>query len=146
MSLASPPLFRLASTEASHLTLESAQGDVAHLFVLEQDIIRVMVLPGGRLEMGRTWAIAPGQDDVPPQGRDRFDLNGFSLPAFTQSVDDANLTIETEAIRLTIRLAGLFCIWDIKTGGVWRRAARDRQTQAYDFGYWDGGPRHYLRR
>jgi alpha-glucosidase len=146
MSLAAPPLFRLASTEANHLTLESDQGDVAHLFVLEQDIIRVMVLPGGRLEMGRTWAIAPGQDDVPPQGRDRFDLSGFSLPPFAQSVDDASLTIETEAVRLMVRLAGLFCVWNIKTDGQWRRAARDRQTQAYDFGYWDGRPRHYLHR
>ena len=106
MSLAEPPLFRLVSSEAGHLTLESDQGDLAHLFVLEQDIIRLMVLPGGRLEMDRTWAIAPGLDDVPPPGRDRFDLSGFSLPAFTKSIDGASLTIETETIRLTVRLAG----------------------------------------
>src|ERR1700689_5053986 len=128
MSLAAPPLFRLVRSETNHLTLESDQGDLAHLFVLEKDIVRVMVLPGGRLDMARTWAIAPGQDDVPPEGRDRFDLGGFSLPDFGQSLDADRLTIETGQIRLTVRLAGLFCTWEIKIGGEWRRATRDRQT------------------
>ena len=146
MSLDAPPTFRLASSETNHLTLESDRGDVAHLFVLEQDIVRVMVLPAGRLEMARTWAIAPGLDDVPARGRDRFDLSGFSLPAFTQSSDADQLVIETDQILLTVRLAGLFCVWHIKIDSQWRRAARDRQTQAYNFGYWDHRVRHYLRR
>jgi len=145
-SLAAPPRFHLAVTDGARLTLETDQGDVAHLFVLEDDIIRVMVLPGGRLDMGRTWAIAPGQDDVAPQGRDRFDLRGFSLPNFAQSLDSDSLTIETSLVRLSVRLAGLFCAWEIKLDGEWRRGARDRQTQAYNFGYWDQRVRHYLRR
>jgi alpha-glucosidase len=146
MSLANPPLFRLATCDAGHLTLESDQGDVVHIFVLEEDIIRVMVLPGGELEMPRTWAIAPGEDDVAQEGRDRFDLAGFSLPSFTQTFDQGRLILETALIRLTINLAGLFLTWDLKVDGKWRGAARDRQTQAYDFGYWDGKVRHYLRR
>ena len=31
-------------------------------------------------------------------------------------------------------------------GGEWRKIAADRPTQAYDFGWWDGKPRHYLAR
>ena len=146
MSLSSPPLFRLARTDANHITLESNQGDLAHLFVLEDDIIRVMVLPGGRIDMDRTWAIAPGADDVATKGRDRFDLSGFSLPQFVQSLDSGQLIIETSHVRLTVRLAGLFCAWDIKIDGQWRSAARDRQTQAYNFGYWDDQVHHYLHR
>jgi alpha-glucosidase len=146
MSLASPRLFRLATTDGACLTLQSEQGHLAHIFVLEDDIIRVMVLPGGQLDMPRTWAIAPGLDDVPPEGRDRFDLSGFSPPAFSQSLGDDTLTIETSHIRLTVRLAGLFCAWDIEIDGEWRRVARDRQTQAYNLGYWDGAVRHYLQR
>ena len=146
MSLADPPLFRLTGSEANRLTLESDRGDVAHLFVLEEDIVRVMVLPGGGLTMARTWAVAPGMDDVEPSGRGRFDLSGFSLPDFTQSLDGGVLLIETALIRLSVRLAGLFCAWETRVGGAWRKAARDRQTQAYNFGYWDQRVRHYLRR
>jgi alpha-glucosidase len=146
MSLAEPPLFHLAAVDGAHLTLESDRGGVAHLFVLEEDIIRVMVLPGGRLEMGRTWAIAPGQEDVPAEGRDRFDLAGFSAPPFVHRIEDGALCLETASVRLTVRLAGFFCLWELKIDGGWRRVARDRQTQAYDFGYWDGRVRHYLRR
>ena len=146
MSLADPPLFRLASSDGAHLVLESDRGDLAHLFVLEEDIVRVMVLPGGRVDQPRTWAIAPGLADVEPQGRDRFDLSGFALPAFTWVLDADALVVETSQIRLTVRLAGLFCVWDIRTGGQWRRAAQDRPTQAYNLGYWDHRVRHYLRR
>ena len=64
MTLAAPPRFSLAAREAGHLRLASDQGDAAHIFVLEADIIRVLVLPGGRLEQPRTWAIEPGADDV----------------------------------------------------------------------------------
>ncbi|HEX4180242.1 MAG TPA: glycoside hydrolase family 31 protein [Caulobacteraceae bacterium] len=146
MSLAQPPLFALVASELGRLTLQSDQGDIAHIFVLEPDIIRVMVLPGGTLEMARTWAIAPGADDVPREGRDRFDLSGFSLPAFVQTLEGNDLTLETDLIRLTVDLSGLFLGWDLKLDGEWRRVARDRRTQAYDFGYWDGKVRHYLSR
>ncbi len=146
MSLAAPPLFRVTSTEANRITLLSDQGDIAHILVLEPDIVRVMVLPGGRLNMKRTWAIAPGLNDVPPEGRDRFDLTGFSRPAFQRTLDEDVLTLETEQIRLNVHLAGFVCAWDLKIDGEWRSIARDRPTQAYDFGYWDGQVRHYLRR
>jgi len=126
MSLASPPRFHLAATKANRLTLESDQGDVAQLFVLDADIIRVMVLPGGRLDMARTWAIAPGQDDVPPQGRDRFDLSDFSLPDFIQTLAADSLTIETQCVRLTVRLSGLFCRWEAANGAARRGIVRPR--------------------
>jgi alpha-glucosidase len=146
MSLADPPLFRLAERAPGRLTLRSAEGDVVHLFVLESDIVRVMVLPGGELRQPRTWAIAPGLEDVPAEGRDRFDLSGFSLPDFAVDAGEDILRIETDRLRLRIRLKGLFCSWAVRRDGAWRDMLRDRPTQAYDFGWWDGRPRHYLRR
>ena len=146
MSLADPPGFHLQSVEGARLTLASGHGDLVHIFVLEDDIVRVMVLPGGRLEMARTWAIAPGLDDVPDDGRDRFDLSGFRLPEFEYAVDGQFIRVQTSRVRLTVRLAGFFCRWEIRVDDDWRLVARDRQTQAYDFGYWDGRPRHYVRR
>jgi hypothetical protein len=46
VTLAAPPRFSLAAREAGHLRLASDQGDAAHIFVLEADIIRVLVRLG----------------------------------------------------------------------------------------------------
>jgi alpha-glucosidase len=146
MSLAAPPRFELSAREAGHLTLASDQGDRAHVFVLEDDILRVLVLPGGRLNEPRTFAIAPGAEDIALEGRGRFDLVGFSLPHFVLDSDTENLRIETSTIQLSIRLKGLCCSWALRAGSEWRPAAADRPTQAYNFGWWDERVYHYLRR
>lgn len=146
MSLARPPRFALAERVAGRLTLASDQGDAAHLFVLEEDIVRVLLLPGGRLDQPRTWAIAPGAEDVARDGRDRFDLAGFALPHFTLEIDAETLRIETATIQLSVRLAGFFCSWALRQNAEWSLAASDRPTQAYNFRYWDERVHHYLRR
>jgi alpha-glucosidase len=146
MSLANPPHFALTGREPGPLTLASNQGDTAHVFVLEEDIVRLLVLPGGRLNETRTWAIAPGAEDVAFDGRDRFDLSGFTLPDFRLTADTETLQIETAAFRLTIRLAGFFCDWALRIGAGWASVARDRPTQAYNFGYWDKRVTHFLHR
>jgi alpha-glucosidase len=146
MSLARPPRFAVAARGAGHLTLESDQGDTAHVFVLEDDIIRLLILPGGRLNERRTWAIAPGLEDVSLEGRDRFDLDGFSLSPFSVEYDADHLHIETEAIRLFLRLDGFFCSWALRLGTEWLPVAQDRTTQAYNFGFWDERIYHYTRR
>ena len=73
MSMDFIPVFSFADRVGCRLTLKSAEGHVAHIFVLEEDILRIMVLPGGKLRFPRTWAVAPGLEDVPYEGRDRFD-------------------------------------------------------------------------
>ena len=146
MSLANPPHFRLAGAQGGHLTLKAGGGAVAHVFVLEADILRLWVLPDGAPRQPKTWAIAPGTDDVAAAGRDRFDLTNFTLPEFTLHQDDHVLRIETAQVRLTIRLAGFFCSWEQRLAGAWTPAARDRPTQAYNFNYWDERVYHYLRR
>ncbi len=76
-TLLKPPVFHLAARDGNRLTLKSDGGAVAHVFVLEDDILRVLVLPDGVLKQPKSWAIAPGLEDVPTEGRDRFDLSGF---------------------------------------------------------------------
>ena len=147
MRLDRPPVFALhARHHDNHLELRSPDGHRAHIFVLEQDLVRALVLPGGELRMPHTWAVAPGLPDIPPQGRDRMDLSGFSLPAFNLREEDDHLTLETERIRLRIRLAGLHCHWESMHGGQWKFAGADRATQAYNFGWWDQRVYHYLTR
>ena len=144
-SLDRPPLFEVESAEGGHIVLASDCAARAHIFVLEDDIVRVLVLPDGELKQPRSFAIAPGQDDIADGGRHRLDLDGFASPPFALRQEGGGLELETPIVRLTVRLEGFKCRWQI-FDGEWKNAARDRPTQAYDFGWWDGGVRHYLAR
>ena len=146
MSMSCNPVFAPQIQEDNHLVLRSAEGHVAHIFVLEEDIIRIMLLPNGELRFPRTWAIAPGAEDVAYEGRDRFDLSGFSLPNFLQEQEGDVLRIATAQIRLSISLTGFYCQWESKIDGQWQVAASDRYTQSYNFGWWDDKVYHYLKR
>ncbi|MBV8682932.1 MAG: glycoside hydrolase family 31 protein [Caulobacteraceae bacterium] len=145
-SLADPPVFRLAGRDGPRLDLEADGGVRAHVFVLEHDIIRVLVLPDGGLKFPRTWAIAPAMDDTAWEGRDRFEVAGFSCPEFDLTQDAEGLVVATSRLRLRVAWRSLRCRWDLREGEAWRPIAADRATQAYDFGWWDGKVRHYLKR
>ncbi|HUO92454.1 MAG TPA: glycoside hydrolase family 31 protein [Rhizomicrobium sp.] len=146
-SLANPPRFSLARRDGARIALSSDAGFAAHIFVLEPDIIRVALLrDGGGFSMPRTWAIAPGADDVAEEGRDRFDVSGFSCPSYELAEQDGSLVISTGRLRLTIALSGFHCSWDMATPQGWQRIARDRATQAYNFGWWGSKVCHYLKR
>ena len=142
-----PPQFRLAGRDRGLLTMVSDTDAVAHVFVLEPDLFRLFMLPVGAARHPRTWTVAPGAEDVAEAGRDRFDLSGFSAPDFSiDQSDAATLVVQTSRVRLSIALLGLCCRWDVMTARGWVTAASDRPTQAYNFGWWPGGPRHYLAR
>jgi len=141
-----PPLFRIRAKARGRVELASSTQAAAHIFVLEDDIVRVMVLPDGAPRMPATWAIAPGLDDVPVEGRDRFDVSNFTCPEFTLAEQAEWISIETPRIRLRIGLRGLGCQWAIRVNGQWIDAAADRPTQAYNFGWWDDKVYHYLVR
>lgn len=146
MRLDHPPCFALDGRDGNHLALRSPEGAAAHVWVLEEDIVRVLVLPHGTPRMPRTWAIAPGLDDLPAEGRDRFDVAGFALPPFALAQEGTRLRITTGAVRLHVELQGFFCRWESLRDGRWHLAAQDRPTQAYNFGWWDERVYHYLRR
>ena len=145
-SLASPPVFVLVSSVGNHLVLRSPEGHVGHVFVLEDDIIRVMVLPEGRLRCPRSWSVCPGEEDMPATGRDRFDLTGFALPDYALHHSPGQVVMTTQQLRLTVTLTGLHCRWENRISGEWRAAAADRSTQSYNFGWWDQRVHHYLKR
>jgi len=148
MRLDHPPVFALQSRNGNHLVLASDSAAVAHIWVLEEDIVRVMLLPQGRPQMPRSWTVAPGLENLPAEGRDRFDVSGFSLPAFACELeqDGAQLRISTAAVRLSITLKGFFCNWESRHQGRWQASAADRPTQSYNFGWWDDKVYHYLQR
>jgi alpha-glucosidase len=126
--------------------LVSDAGFEVDIFVLEPDIVRVLHRPPGGSRGPRTWAIAPGAEDVADEGRDRLDVSGFSGPDFTLEEADGRLVVATARLRLTVRLEGLSCAWEMAADDGWVAIARDRPTQAYNFGWWGEGVRHYLVR
>lgn len=145
-SLSAPPRFSLASRNGPQITLTSDTSAVAHVFVLEADIIRVLLLADGQVTSPPSWTIAPGAEDIAEPGRDRLDVSGFTHPEFALTETDDSLTITTTRLRLTIARTGLVCTWHQHDGQGWSLLAEDRPTQAYNFGWWDQATYHYLKR
>lgn len=146
MSMSRNPFFSLVHRDANRLLFVGDGSHIVNVFVLEDDILRVLLLPGGDLRFPRTWAIAPGMDDVPFEGRDRLDTTGFSLPDFDFAETDEVFVITTASVRLTIGRAGFQCAWETRAGGEWVKVAADRPTQSYNFSWWDDKVYHYLKR
>jgi alpha-glucosidase len=145
-TLSSPPLFTLTEQVRGRLTLKADTGTVAHLFVLEEDIARLLLLADGSVTSPPSWAIAPGMEDVAEPGRDRMDVSGFTCPDFRVVSDAEQLIVETTRLRVRIALRGLLCVWEQREANEWRVMSSDRPTQAYDFGWWDGRTHHYCQR
>lgn len=145
-TLSNPPRFALTGRVAGRVTLTADTGAVAHLFVAEEDVVRLLVLPTGAVTSPPGWAIAPGAADIADPGRDRMDMGGFACPDFRCDEADGVVTVETARLRVTVRLHGLHCRWEQRAGDDWVAMAADRSTQAYDFGWWDGRAHHYLQR
>ena len=137
----------LKSTDGNVLTFTSeAVSEIVRVFVLEDDIVRVLITNGDLL-LKKTWAVAPNMEDIPRKGRDRLDISPFSCPKFTTSEKDGVFVLETAKIRLCITLDGFKASWYEKNNETWTLVARDRQTQNYNFaGSLGDGLWHYMER
>jgi len=149
MSIREKYLFKFLRQEENCLWFTLENSDVkARVFVLEEDIIRVLITEGNQLQMPNTWLVAPNMDDVPMRGRDRLDLSPFSLPTFTSCERDEVYVIETEQLQMKIQLDGFKVSWFYKEReGVPIHLMNDRKTQAYNLdGSLGEGIYHYIER
>ncbi|SMP50794.1 glycoside hydrolase family 31 protein [Anoxynatronum buryatiense] len=116
------------------------------VFVLEENIIRVMLIEK-EVSLDKSWLVAPGMDDIAKEGRDRFDISPFSLPAFTHELTDHQCTISTAKLKVVFDLNGMKATWYARLEGSEVEFAKDRKTQAYNLNHSLGnGPSHYLAR
>ncbi|WP_415762211.1 TIM-barrel domain-containing protein [Priestia megaterium] len=130
------------------LQFELAENNIyAKIMILETDIIRILFTDGEELQLYKTWSVAPGQSDVPLEGRKRLDTSGFSLPSYEFSNNNGECTVETSALKLNIDLNGFKISWFYREDSGWVNFANDRKTQAYNFdGSLGEGIVHYLKR
>ena len=145
-TLSAPPVFSLHARDQGRISLVSDTGARADIFVLEDDIVRLLVLPNGRSGLPPSWAIAPGAEDILEPGRDRFSVAGFSCPDFDLIRGQQDIVVQTARLRLTVALDGLRCRWAQWIDGAWGDMFADRGTQAYNFGWWDDRAYHYVAR
>ena len=117
-----------------------------HVYVLEENIFRVW-MHGENIKNDKTWSIAPGQEDINVEGRDKTDLTGFSLPQYKVTTEDGQVTIETSRLKAVIKLDGFRITWYTNKQGEWKELFKDRQTSAYNFSDSLGkGVYHYIER
>lgn len=122
---------------------------IARIFVLEDDIIRVLISEGEQLQFKKTWLVAPDMPDVPFEGRDRLDVSPFQLPAYKSYEKDDVYIIETRKLKVEINLDGFKMSWFYKESESLKEVhlMSDRKTQAYNFdGALGEGIFHYKQR
>ncbi len=150
MSIRDQTVFKLVKEENNCVTFALENSDViARVFVLENELVRVLMTEGNALKLKKTWLVAPGMEDIPLEGRDRLDHSPFSLPVYKAYQGDSDYTIETEKLKVTINLNGFIMHWFYKdeqsSGDI--HLMSDRKTQAYNFdGSLGEGIFHYIQR
>lgn len=118
----------------------------AQLAILEEDIFKVTMLNNGKINMNKTWTVAPGLEDIPTEGRNRFDYTLYSLPKYNLKKEGNFVTLSTSKLTAKIDLNGFKITWFGFKDGEWIKIASDRKTQAYNFNYWGDEIYHYLER
>ena len=112
------------------------------VWVLADDLIRVLFLRNAQLKEPRTWTVAPGGVDVPWEGRDRLDTSAFPRPDFSLAQSDDEITVAASKLKLVIALRPLGLRWmsDRTT------FAADRSTYSYQWSERSGAIRHSMAR
>ena len=112
------------------------------VWVLADDLIRVLFLRNAQLKEPRTWTVAPGGVDVPWEGRDRLDTSAFPRPDFSLAQSDDEITMAGSKLKLVIALRPLGLRWmsDRTT------FAADRSTYSYQWSERSGAVRHSMAR
>lgn len=137
--------WRFLSEQNNRIDIECDERHQLQLFILEDHIIRVLFKNKGELRLDKTWTVAPGEKDVPWEGRDRNSTDGFSLPKYSLKRHDDTLQIETAILRLTLHNP-LWMEWEYKSDEQWLPLTHDRKTGAYQLAVQGKGIAHFMHR
>ena len=96
---------------ANSVRFDLEAGWRCEVFVLADDLIRVLFLHKDTFKEPRSWTVAPGDADVPWEGRDRRDVTGFGCPAFAVAENEHEVTLTTAALSLQVTLRPFGLRW-----------------------------------
>ena len=113
------------------------------IFVLADDLIRVLFVPPDGLREPRTWTVAPAGTDVPWEGRDRLDVSLFPRPSFAFSRTRTSATLRTARLSVVVNRAPFGIRWSLPNRPPF---AADRGSDAYKWGRKGAIMRHYMAR
>lgn len=138
--------WQLLAVENNRIDIACDNKHVMHIFVLEQNMFRILIKNKGELRLNKTWTVAPNQQDTDWEGRDRMNMAGFSLPPIDIEQTDGHVRITSTSLRLTIHQP-LWFEWEYKApSGDWLPLAHDRKTGAYQLGVNDHTNAHFMNR
>jgi alpha-glucosidase len=135
---------------ASHVEFGLNGGFALKLFFLDAHLVRLLIVPPGGLRGKRTWSLSPelnGRDPI--DGRDRFDLSGFTgseIQAVAET--ETGIAIETALIKADVRRSPLALSWSYRADilAAFELVLQDRPAQAYFYRSQGHGFAHYLAR
>ena len=137
--------WQLVDHRKNEIVLQCDNRHTLHIYVLEENVFRVLFKNSNELRLDRTWTIAPGGRDVAWEGRDRHSTEGFSLPPYTLTEAGSTLCIESSQLRLTIHQP-LWMEWEYRLNDEWVTIAQDRTTGAYQLDTGSRGVAHFMNR
>ncbi|MFU2080654.1 TIM-barrel domain-containing protein [Avibacterium endocarditidis] len=129
----------------NHIQLECEYQFSLHIFILEQDIFRIAFSHNGEFRLPDTWSISPNGADIPWQGRDKWDLSGFSLPSYQFTQKESRIEICTSKLKLIVHHP-LWLEWQCATEKGWQTIAQDRKSGAYLMGISQQQIAHFMDR
>lgn len=142
--------WKLLGAENNRVDIECDGRHVLHFFVLESNVIRVLLKKNGKLQLENSWCVSPNDSlngsEMSWQGRDRMSTEGFSCPEFTVAEQDNQLSIATASLRVTLSKP-LKLTWEYAdAAGNWHYLAADRHSGAYMLGVQSNDIHHYMAR
>ena len=135
---------RLQSRRSRGFTLACDDDATIRVTALQPDLVRVTLLRGGEVRQQRTWSVpACGESDTPWAGRARLDDSSWPAVPVELTATEAELSLATQAMRLTVRLDPLRMDWALSDGTTF---ASDREIQPYFLGQKTHAFRHAMAR
>ncbi len=131
-----------AGRHADHVRFDFDDGWACRVYVLRDDLARVLFLRDGRLREPRSWMVTTDGCDVPWEGRDRLDTTGFEQPAYAFEGTDAGVRLRGARLALDISLAPFRIAWSLDG----RPFACDRPTYSYGWSARTGALHHFMAR
>ena len=131
-----------AGRGTDHVRFDLDHGWQCRVYLLHEDLGRVVLLRHDALKEPRTWMVTADGVDVPWEGRDRLDVTALASTAFDVAVDAGGVRLSLGRLAADVALDPFGIAWS-QDG---QRFAEDRRTYAYAFSERDGVLHHFAAR